>query len=245
MRHRPIKDVIQEVECIEGRLKRYIFFADDNITADPKYSRELFNALKSLNIRWASQASILFAKDSGLLQLAVESGCRAVFIGFESLNQDALKGVHKSSLYRVEEYREVIKMLHSYRITVEAAFIFGLDSDDKEVFKRTVDFCYETNIQVAQFTVLTPFPGTALYKRLEKDGRIITRDWRMYDAFHTVFQPLQMSPEELQEGVDKAYKEFYSLKSSAKRIACMMPTLKPHYSALISLINYDFYRFAI
>jgi len=255
VRHRPIKDVVHEIEGMEGGMTQYVPFADhnitdvlfvdDNIAADPKYSRELFKALKPLNIRWASQTSILLAKDSELLQLAVESGCRIVFIGFESLRQDALKEVHKDYLYRTEEYREVIKVLHDHRIAIEAAFIFGLDSDDKDVFKRTVDFCYETNIQVAQFTILTPFPGTASYKRLEKEGRIISRDWRMYDAFHTVFRPLQMLPEELQEGVEKAYKEFYSLKSSAKRIACMMPKLGPQYAPLLGLINYDFYRFAI
>ena len=246
VRHRPIHDVISEIEYVgtEGRLRRHVFFVDDNIVADPRYAKELFKALKPLNIKWGSQTSILFGKDTELMELAVESGCRAILIGFESISQDALREIHKGHLYRTREYKNIINAIHSCGVVLEGAFIFGLDSDDRHVFKRTVDFCYETNMQVAQFSVLTPFPGTILYERLEREGRILTRDWGQYDAFHTVFQPLQMSAEELQKGVEWSYGAFYSFASSIKRIACMLPKIGPRYTSLVSSINYDFHRFA-
>jgi radical SAM superfamily enzyme YgiQ (UPF0313 family) len=132
---------------------------------------------------------------------------------------------------------------------VVASFIFGFDDDNGDVFKRTVDFCYKTNIQVAQFSVLTPFPGTALHERFEKEGRIAKFDKRLYDAFHTVIQPNRMSPEELQRGVEDAYRKFYSLKSSIKRIGHLLPHLGPCriplHIALIGFTNYSFHRFGI
>ena len=223
--------------------KRFIFFADDNIVANRQHATSLFRALIPLNIRWGSQCSIDIAKDETLLQLAAESGCKALFIGFESLSQEALKEIHKGKSYKAREYEQLIQRIHSYGIAVETSFMFGFDTDDKDVFRRTVNFCYRNNIQVSQFSVLTPLPGTKLFQRLEREGRILTYDWSLYDVFHTVFQPKQMTPDELQQGLEQAYRDFYSFGSISKRVLSMMPKMR-FYTLASAGINVDFHRFA-
>lgn len=189
---------------------RLVLFTDDNISGNARYAADLFGALKSLRINWASHAAINIAKDERLLKLAADSGCKALFIGFESLSQAALREINKPPIYRSEEYSTLIKRIHDYGIVVETLFIFGFDADDKDVFKRTTDFCHENGVQAAQFSILTPFPGTTLYARLRAAGRIFTYDWELYDGIHVVFQPKQMSVDELRQGVAQAYQDFYS-----------------------------------
>ncbi|MCK4516419.1 MAG: B12-binding domain-containing radical SAM protein, partial [Spirochaetaceae bacterium] len=198
-RHRPVSDVIAEIRNLSGKL---LIFIDDNIVSDRSYALELFGALKELDRHWFSQAELKIAKDPELLDAAVESGCQGLFVGFESLSDENLKAMHKG-FNRAEEYLRSTETLHSRGIAVEAAFIFGLDNDTVDVFDKTLDFLTESAVEVAQLTMMTPFPGTALYEQLEREGRILTRDWKYYDFNHVVFRPMRMSPEELQEGTDK------------------------------------------
>ncbi|UCD83286.1 MAG: B12-binding domain-containing radical SAM protein [Deltaproteobacteria bacterium] len=243
MRHRPIDQIMEEIEAFSTIWKRrFLLFADDNIVGDKPFARRLFDALKSTKIRWGSMSSIEIARDPDFLQLARESGCRALFIGFESIRQDALQEIHKR--YKVREYEELIKRIQDLGITLEGSFIFGFDGDNKDVFKQTVEFCYRNNFNLVQFSVLTPFPGTRLFANLKKVGRILTYDWTRYDAFHCVYQPAKMSPEELQEGIIDAYQQFYSNSSIVKRLGSTALKIKWPYSILMSMMNYDFKHFA-
>lgn len=220
-RHRPVSEIMAEIRDLSGKL---LIFIDDNIVADRSYALELFGALKKLDRHWFSQAELKIARDPELLDAAVESGCKGLFVGFESLSDENLKAMRKG-FNRADEYLRSTEMLHSRGIAVEAAFIFGLDGDTVDVFDKTLDFLTESAVEVAQLTMMTPFPGTTLYEQLEKEGRILTRDWKYYDFNHVVFRPMNMSPEELQEGTDKLVDQFYSYKAMARRIGASVRNL--------------------
>jgi radical SAM superfamily enzyme YgiQ (UPF0313 family) len=201
-RLRPVKEVIADLEIsfVEAR-SRTVFFVDDNIGGRAEYAKELFRALIPLKIKWGSFASVAMTRDRELMRLASESGCVALFIGFESLSQANLDALHKSWV-RADQMREYVNMFHDNGIIVEGAFIFGHDGDHKDIFRQTVDFIQETGIQVPVFGLLTPYPATKLRTRLEKEGRLLpeAKDWRLYDGSHVLFNPIQMAPEELEEG---------------------------------------------
>jgi radical SAM superfamily enzyme YgiQ (UPF0313 family) len=238
VRTRPIKDILAEIQNFKDLFKKLLIFVDDNIVANPIYAEELFKALKPLKLSWVSQASITIAKNDQLLKLAAESGCKALFVGFESLSQEALKEIKKA--YLVSEYRELIKKIHDHGIVLEGAFIFGFDHDNQDVFKRTVDFCYQTNLDLAQFAALTPFPGTKLYERLEKSDRIVNYNWADYDLTHVVFKPLQMSAEELQAGIEWCWQQFYSWKSIAKRTVSLVPKIGLPFLLVTPVAGHEF-----
>ncbi len=209
-RFRPVRDVIKEIESLRGN---FIIFADDNIVAHTTYAKDLFKSLVPCKKRWASQAALTMAQDEELLRLAARSGCEWVYIGFESLSDIGLKKFKKYI-----NLKEGIKRLKSYGIRIEGSFVFGFDSDDEKVFARTLKFAQESRLDTATFHLLTPLPGTKLYEKLEKENRIVERDWSKYDFSTVVFEPKQMTGEELQEGVRWAMREFYSLSSIAKRL---------------------------
>ena len=198
-RQRPIKEVITEIKRLK---KGYIVFVDDNIMGDKKYARELFKALRLLNIEWNSYCTLSLAKDDELLKLAQESGCDAMYIGFESLSQENVDSIGKS-FNRVEEYEEAVKRIQDHGIEIMASFIFGLDHDDETVFEKTINFIKKNKIKKPVFSILTPYPGTKLYQRLEQENRIIDRDWSKYDFGHVVIKPKLMSPETLQRGYNR------------------------------------------
>jgi radical SAM superfamily enzyme YgiQ (UPF0313 family) len=241
IRHRPIEHILSEIDNFKtGLMKKMFFFTDDNIAGNPVYSEELFKAIKPLKLKWGSQASITIAKNEKILKLAAESGCTALLIGFESLKQESLDEVHKA--YKAREYKEMVKRIHDHGIVLEGAFIFGFDNDDKDVFEKTLDFCHETGIDVAQFTALTPFPGTRLFERMKEANRLITYNWDYYDAFNVVFRPKNMTVEELQDGIRWAYYSFYSTKSIAKRFFSLLFLSRSYLPFLIFylLTNFDF-----
>ncbi|MCM8763816.1 MAG: B12-binding domain-containing radical SAM protein [Candidatus Omnitrophica bacterium] len=213
-RTRPIPDIIREVKLLKNRA--VIFFVDDNIAGQKDYARELFNALIPLKVRWFSQASIIIARDTELLKLAARSGCKALFIGFESISSNSLRQVGKS-MNRVNEYKEGIKRLHDNGIGVIGAFIFGFDSDTNEVFDETIDFIESNRIELASFSILTPLPGTRLYKKLDEEKRIFERDWSKYTCGEVVFKPKLLSVEQLQEGYYLAREKISSYNSIFRR----------------------------
>jgi len=213
-RTRPIPDVIKEIKLLRNRT--VIFFVDDNIAGRPDYAKELFKALIPLKVRWFSQASVIFAKDRELLKLAARSGCKALFVGFESISRESLKQVGKN-MNRVDEYRECIKRFHDSGIAVVGAFIFGFDSDDVSVFEQTVEFIERNKIELASFSILTPLPGTHLYREMEQQGRIFERNWEKYTCGEVVFKPKLMSVDALQNGYYWARKQISSYGSIFKR----------------------------
>ena len=212
-RVRPVDEVIEE---IKGFDKREFFFMDDNIVGRPKYAKELFLKLIPLKVTWGSQASITMAKDPELLELYAKSGGKYAFIGFESLSQKNLEKMHKS-WNSAKDYKEAIRKIHGAGINIVGSFVFGLDEDDTSVFKTTFDFLMETNMAAAQFHILTPLPGTVTYGILEKEGRIIDRDWAKYHTGEVVFQPKGMTAGQLQNGYYWIFRNTYSIKNILKR----------------------------
>ena len=213
-RCRPVPEVINEIKTLNR--KKLFIFLDDNIVGSPPYAKELFRALIPLKIKWVGQCSVTIAKDDELLKLAAESGCVDLFIGFESLSPSNLQLVGKK-INAVDEYETVIKKLHNAGIGVHGFFIFGLDGDDAGSFKRTVCFAQKVRLESAQFDILTPYPGTAIFESLDKEGRILNKDWSQY-GHDLMFEPKSLSREILQEGRTWAWREFYSLRSICKRI---------------------------
>ncbi len=219
IRFRPIDKVVEFIKANRGKgLKENLFvFLDDNIMGNKKYAKKLFKALIPLKIIWMSQSSIDAAYDEELLRLAAESGCKALFVGLETVSEEALKEVGKSQ-NKVEFYKEAINRFHRYGIFIHGAFIFGMDEHDKDIFKKTVDFAVKTRLDGVQYSILTPLPGTKLAEELEKQGRIIDRDWSNYDCGHVVFKPKKMSPAELDAGFAWAYVKTLSILSIFRRL---------------------------
>ena len=233
-RCRPVEEVIREVKAL-GKT-RMVIFVDDNIVGSPKYAKELFRALIPLNIKWLSQASVTVAEDDELLELAAASGCVDLFIGFESLSPENLLAVGKK-INAADEYENVIKKIRSYGIGIHGFFIFGLDDDKPGCFERAVHFAQDMRLESAQFDILTPYPGTAVYESLDKEGRILTRDWSQY-GHDLMFKPKTMSRDSLQKGRAWAWREFYGLRSIWRRIGLKRPNLLIFWAANL----YYYYR---
>lgn len=204
-RHKSIAKILEEIESLDT--DRF-WFVDDNIGIDAAFAKDLFRELVPLNVRWSSQASIVLAQDDELLRLAAESGCTALFIGFESSRQQNLKSIHKPHI--AQTYREVVKKLHDSGIFVIGAFIFGFDNEDRTCFQRTVDFIKYCDIDLVQLSVLTPYPGTRLFDKMVQQKRILHYDWSKYTCLNVVFKPRRMTVEELQNGLWYALYKVYS-----------------------------------
>jgi radical SAM superfamily enzyme YgiQ (UPF0313 family) len=216
VRKRPVEAVAQEYASFRGKV---VILWDDNIAGDIEYAKALFRALAPHRKWWSSQASVHAASDDDFLELAARSGCKQLFIGFESVSQASVNEVSKA-FNRVDEYARAIERIHSHGISVQAGIVFGFDNDTEAVFGETLDFLEATGVQNATFNILTPFPGTRLYERLEAEGRILTRDWSKYNSrADVVFQPRHMSPETLLAGYRYANRRFYSWGSAYKRLS--------------------------
>jgi len=216
VRHVPVKNVVRDIVDSEGR---FFIFLDDNIIGDPKYAKELFRAIKPLNIKWVGQASISFVKDTELIRLAVESGCNGLFFGLESISKKQLEKMRKS-IKDIEKIEEAIKKVKSYGIYFHASMIFGFDDDTKDVFPETLDFLNKNKIGSASLNILTPYPGTRTYRQMKEEGRLIINDWRYYDHNTPVYKPKNMTPLELQVGRLWAVKEFTKISAIMKRLPC-------------------------
>lgn len=195
-----------------------VAFVDDLHNSNRAYCRELWAALKPLKIKWGCQSTLFLGDDEEMVKLAAESGCVSVFVGMESLDEDCLEETNKP-FNRVQKFSQEIKMFHDHGIMVNPGIVFGFDNDDESVFERAVDFLTKNQVELAYFNVLTPLPGTALFDRYEKAGRIFDRDWSKYDGKHVVFHPSRMTPEQLQEGFHWANHQFYSLPNIWRRLS--------------------------
>jgi len=216
MRYRPIGEVVDEIRRMPGRA---LIFWDDNIGANRAYSKELFAAIAPLKRWWTSQCTADVVADEEFLSLASRSGCKALFLGLETISQASLNVANKRH-NRAGEYREVIRRFHAHGLAVQAGVVFGFDHDDRSIFRTTVEFYNEAGLDSATVSVLIPFPNTPLFKRLDAEGRILTRDWSKYNGKKdVVFQPALMSPHELLMGMEWAARRLYSLSSIAERLA--------------------------
>lgn len=215
MRFRPVNEVLAELKGL-GKL---ILFGDDNVMIHRKYSAELFTRLAELNKHWIGQCSLAAVKRIENVRLMAESGCKALFIGFESIDDATLRHTGKRQ-NRPSEYREVLDMLHDHGISTWGSFVFGFDTDDPEVFERTAEFGIEMKLTMALYAMLTPYPGTKLYNRLKAEGRLTDERWWLggdHDAGSPYFTPARMTREQLREGWQRAWQKFYAPGAIWKR----------------------------
>jgi radical SAM superfamily enzyme YgiQ (UPF0313 family) len=240
-RWRPLRDVLNELSNLGRKL---VFFVDDNIFGARARAREFFKSLIPLRLTWVGQSSLNIARDPELLGLAARSGCRGLFIGLESFLARNLQEVGKSLLNRVDDYGEAVSRIQAHGIGILGAFIFGFDGDDPGVFTRTVRLAQRLRLAAAQFGILTPFPGTVLRERLERQKRILHNDWSRYTISNVVFRPAGMSPETLQAGFEWAYRAFYSSGSILRRLVPQTLSFGTSLPLLVSL-NLHFRKIAV
>jgi radical SAM superfamily enzyme YgiQ (UPF0313 family) len=220
--HRRIAEVIAELESFPTR---HAVFIDLSPIEDAKYAKDLYRAMIPLRLRWLGLATARIAEDDELLQLAAKSGCTGLLIGFEAVDQPTLDGMQKH-FHHAAKYADVVKKLHDHGIAIQGCFVFGFDTDDESVFERTVEFVDRVKIDLPRYAVMTPFPRTTAYRRLKAQGRLLHENWSLYDVEHVVFQPKQMSPERLQEGLQWAWQQSYSWGSIGRRVfgsRCALP----------------------
>jgi radical SAM superfamily enzyme YgiQ (UPF0313 family) len=188
-----------------------------------------------LKKRWAAQVTVGFTEDLELLDLAAQSGCRGVFLGVESLNQASLMET-KKGFNNVRYYAEMQRKLRDHGIRTMMGIVYGFDHDDPTIFDKTMRFMDQIKADTVRYGILTPFPGTPLFRRFEDDNRIIDYNWRHYDTAHVVFAPSKMTPDQLQQGFYRSMNHTYSIRSILKRIFGTSSILP----AAI-LVNYGFY----
>jgi radical SAM superfamily enzyme YgiQ (UPF0313 family) len=211
---RPLAEVVDEIRRMGARR---LLFLDLDLISDIPHAKELFAALVPLRLTWGGLATTSIGTDAELLDLAARSGCRGLLVGFESLSAESLRETRKGFNSR-QDYRELVRSLHSRGIALMGCFAFGFDHDGPEIFAETVDFVIDAGIDLPRYAMVTPFPATPLYRRLEAEGRILIRDWSLYDGQHAVFQPRMMSPAELQSGTERTWKQTYSYPSILRRL---------------------------
>ena len=208
-RFKPIANVLDEIDATgEGSY----FFVDDNIVCKPEYSEELFKALKNKNISWFSQASTQIIKNPNLIELAADAGCKSLLFGIESLNKKNLQSV-KKGFNQPEQYLELFNRLKKVNIRPLVSLIFGMDHDNLENLESTVRFLIKHKVNNALLWLFTPLPGTDLYDELQRENRIIEKDWSMYDLNHVVFNPIHFNPDSLLEYYWKSYRKLYSVRN--------------------------------
>ncbi|MBN2329545.1 MAG: B12-binding domain-containing radical SAM protein [Candidatus Omnitrophica bacterium] len=216
--HQPFqqRDIEQVVSEFASLNEPYGVFTDNNLGSKPEYLRELCRQLRPLQKIWSAAVSVDAADDPSLIREMALAGCTGVFIGFESLNCENLAAAHKKSP-RPDDFARRVRLFHEAGIQVNGSFVFGFDHDDPDVFARTVDWIEKNRLECATFHILTPYPGTPLFRRLESEGRLLHRNWDLYDTSHCVFLPKRLSPDQLEEGYRWCYKRLFSHRSIWRR----------------------------
>jgi len=197
--------------------RRLLYIIDSNVAGDRRFCLELLSVLKQFDLLWYGHAPVSVAFDQELLEGFAQSGCIAVNIGFESFSTKNLKAMGKGFNQPIR-YAEAVRRIHDQGVGIMGTFIVGLDDDDPGVFQRIIDFSIDSKLDWALTFIMAPYPGTDSFLRLEKEGRILSRDWEKYDSLHVVYQPLGMSVEELEKGMRNAWKDVFSTSSICKRV---------------------------
>lgn len=215
-RFRPVREVLTELEEDTGPR---VLFGDDNVMIHQKYSHELFEAMVPLKKSWVGQASLAALHRVDNIEVMARSGCRALFIGFESVDDSTVRTAGKRQ-NKPNKYRDVVRKLSDHGIAVWGSFVFGFDEDRGDSFDKTVEFCVESKMTMALFALLTPYPGTRLYKRLLEEGRLSRDRWWLepdHDKLHPFYEPKQMSKDQLKAGWVSAWRKMYSYPNIARR----------------------------
>lgn len=202
---RAVDDALAEIERLPGR---HLYFLDDHLFGNPHFAAALFDGMRGMRRVWQAAGTVKSVLIPGLVAKAAECGLKSLFIGFETLDPAGLRQQHKHQNLECD-YGRAIEKLHALGVMVNASFVFGMDGDDEEVFARTTEWAVEHGIETATFHILTPYPGTALYDRMSAQGRLLHHNWDLYDTRHAVFQPAKMTPQQLERGYWRAYRDFY------------------------------------
>jgi radical SAM superfamily enzyme YgiQ (UPF0313 family) len=215
-----VDDALAEIERLPGR---HLYFLDDHLFGNVPFASALFEGMRGMNRVWQAAGTVSSVLRPGLLEQAAAAGLRSLFVGFETLSAENLREQGKlQNLHR--DYAAAIRRLHDHGVMVNGSFVFGMDGDDATVFDRTVDWATGQGIETATFHILTPYPGTALHARMQRDGRILHQNWDRYDTRHAVYRPARLTPAELEAGYWYAYESFYRW-SSIVRGAATKPSL--------------------
>ena len=207
-----VDEALAEINRLPGR---HLYFLDDHLLGHRRFASDLFNGMKGMDRVFQGAATVDSILEGDLIEEAMAAGLRSIFIGFESLDPANLKQSSKrQNLGR--NYERAIQRLHDLGVMINGSFVFGLDGDDKNVFERTVNWAVDMGITTSTFHIATPYPGTAFYKKMQRAGRLTTDNWDLYDTRHVTFKPALLKPEELKEGYDWAYKEFYKWRFVVK-----------------------------
>ncbi len=206
-----VDDALAEIARLPAR---HLYFLDDHLLGDRRFASALFDGMRGMNRLFQGAATVDSILRGDLIEHAAEAGLRSIFVGFETLSPGNLAQSNKrQNLGR--DYTAVANRLHDLGIMINGSFVFGMDEDHEDVFRRTVDWAIEQGMTTATFHIQTPYPGTRLFARMEAEGRIVTRDWDLYDTRHVVYRPARLTPEALKVGYDWAYREFYRWSSIA------------------------------
>jgi radical SAM superfamily enzyme YgiQ (UPF0313 family) len=211
-----VRDVQQVVEEFQTDGQPYAVFTDNNLGSKPEYLRKLCRGLRPLEKIWSAAVSIDVTDDPSLVREMALAGCTGVFVGFESLSNQNLADARKKTP-RTEDYARRVRIFHDNGIQVNSSFVLGFDHDRKDVFERTIEWVEANRIECATFHILTPYPGTPLFAQMEREGRLLHRNWDLYDTAHVVFRPRNMTPDELAEGYAWCYRRLFSTPSIWRR----------------------------
>ena len=219
--------MIREVESCGART---ISINDADFFSTPERPKEVMRALKGHGIHWQAGVTSKLAQDDRMLELAAESGCTLLSIGFESISRDTLKSVHKH-VNRPETFAALVEKIHKHGIMVIGLFMFGFDGDDRSVFEETARFTIEAGYDACAYSILTPYPGTLTWYEMKKAGRIVSYDWDKYDQNNVVYRPAQMSGHELRHGTMFACDRFYAASSLVRRFPLrgLLPPTRRHF----------------
>jgi radical SAM superfamily enzyme YgiQ (UPF0313 family) len=204
-----VDEALAEIDRLPGK---HLYFLDDHLLGNEKFAGALFDGMKGMNRVFQSAATVDSVLRGNLIDKAADAGLRSLFVGFETFSAGNLKQSNKKQNLK-KDYSDAVKRLHSLSVMINGSFVFGLDEDDKDVFKRTVEWGVQHSLTTSTYHILTPYPGTSLFTDMENSGRISTYNWDLYDTRHTVYKTANLSPSELEKGYHWAYREFYSWKN--------------------------------
>ena len=235
---KPIDHIVEDIQRVG---QKRILFYDLNIIADRAYARDLFDALAPLNVEWFGLATSLIGRDHDLMERLARSGCRGLLIGFEGVDAASLAS-HKKRFNDPTDYTALVGDLQRLGVWLNGTFVFGGDGDTEHSFDAVIDFVESHRLELPRFSILTPFPGTGLFDSLDRQGRLLHKDWADYDGQHVVFQPKNMTPAQLQAGAERVWKQVYSMRSIMRRIGG-----RKRGAAMLGAVNlaYRFYAYRL
>jgi len=204
-----VDDALAEIDRLPGH---HLYFLDDHLFGNRRFAEALFDGMAGMGRVWQAAGTVDSVLAPDLLERAVDAGLRSLFVGFETVNEDNLAAQRKRQNIG-RSYEAVARRLHDAGVMVNASFVFGMDGDGPDVFDRTVDWAVRNGLETATFHIMTPYPGTGLYRRMEAENRIVHRDWDRYDTRHVVYRPRGLTPDQLESGYWKAYRDFYTWRS--------------------------------